>query len=213
MAYHKFLDVAVIPSATEDEVWVIVERVIDGVTVSYLEQMQPRDYGDLEDAWFVDSGISFAGAPIGVLIGLDHLEGETVSVFSGGVFVANRIVTDGEVTLEESVTQAIVGLPYRYKLKPMRFDIGNQFQTTKGSLKRFAELVISFFESSGAKYGVDADNLFDISDWPDTGLYTGDVVVAHEGGFDVEDSVIITGDEPLPCVVRAMIPRIEKTGR
>jgi hypothetical protein len=94
----------------------------------------------------------------------------------------------------------------------MRFDIHTPGGTTKGSLKRFAELVISFFESAGAKYGVDVDNLFEI-DWPDDELYTGDKVVAHEGGFSVEDSVIITTDEPLPLIVRAIVPRIEKTGR
>lgn len=43
--------------------------------------------------------------------------------------------------------------------------------------------------------------------------YTGDVVVSTDGGFGVEDNFVISGDDPLPCVVRAIVPRKEKTGR
>jgi len=52
-----FESVAVISSGEdEDEVWVSVERVIDGTTSRCIEQFQPQDWGDQEDAWFVDSG-------------------------------------------------------------------------------------------------------------------------------------------------------------
>jgi hypothetical protein len=204
--------VAVIPSATEDEVWFLTSKSIAADQVGYLEQMQPRNYGDLEDAWFVDCGILYYGDPATVFTGLDHLEDEEVAILGDGVLFDRETVASGNITLATAVSRAIIGLPFRSTVKPMRFDIHTPGGTTKGSLKRFAELVISFFESAGAKYGVDVDNLFEI-DWPDDELYTGDKVVAHEGGFDLEDSVIITSDEPLPLIVRAIVPRIEKTGR
>jgi len=53
--------IAVIPGDGEDEIWVSVERTIDSSTVRYIEQFQPRDFGDAEDAFFVDSGLSFDG--------------------------------------------------------------------------------------------------------------------------------------------------------
>ena len=56
-----FESVATIPGTDEDEVWVIVNRTVDGSTVRYVEQFQPRDWGDQEDAWFVDSGLEFDG--------------------------------------------------------------------------------------------------------------------------------------------------------
>jgi hypothetical protein len=174
--------------------------------------MQPRNYGDLEDVWFVDCGSAYDSTPATVFDGLDRLNGMKVAILADGVEQAQQTVTDGAITLVTAASRVIVGLPFRSTLKPMRFDIHTTQGSTKGSLKRFAELVMSFFESAGAKYGVDVDTLFEI-DWPTTGLYTGDKVVAHEGGFEVEDSVIITTDEPLPLIVRAMIPRIEKTGR
>ena len=61
-----FESVAVIPGPTEDEVWFSVERLINGSTVRYIEQLQPRDWGaDQNDIFFVDSGLTFdGGAPV-----------------------------------------------------------------------------------------------------------------------------------------------------
>ena len=53
--------VAIIPGTGEDEVWVSVERIINGSTFRYIEQFQPRDYDDQEDGFFVDSGLTFDG--------------------------------------------------------------------------------------------------------------------------------------------------------
>lgn len=216
--------VAVIASATEDEVWLVVARVIGGTTVRYLEQMQPREVDDQEDMWFVDSGLSLDTADAdGLVSGLEHLEGEEVAILVDGAVVPRQTVVGGSVNVGiPIVAKCIVGLPFRYKLKPMRFDL-QVGGGTKGTLKRFAELVVSFYRTLNAEYGTDAQlaagKLFKIN-WRTTepygtppALYTGDKVVTCEGGFDVEDSIVLTGDDPLPCVVRAMIPRIEVTGR
>lgn len=68
VAWHEhttegdYESVAVIPGDGEDEVWVSVERTINSSTVRYVEQFQPRDFGDdQEDAFFVDSGLTFDG--------------------------------------------------------------------------------------------------------------------------------------------------------
>jgi hypothetical protein len=129
-----------------------------------------------------------------------------------------QTVTSGAITLTEAASRVIVGLPFRYELKPMRFDLQVD-GTTKGSLKRIAEVVISFYRTLNAEYGTDTDNLFNI-DWrteeaygSPPALFTGDKVVAHEGGFSVEDEFVITGNDPMPCVVRAIVPRIEVVGR
>jgi hypothetical protein len=88
-----------------------------------------------------------------------------------------------------------------------------------GSLRRFAEVVASFYKTLNTEYGVDVNSLFRI-DWRTTEaygtppeLYTGDKILQPEGGFSPEDSLIVTGNDPLPCTVRALIPRIEITGR
>jgi len=57
----SFESVGVIPGDDEDEVWLIVNRTINGSTVRYIEQMQPRTWTAQADCFFVDSGLSFDG--------------------------------------------------------------------------------------------------------------------------------------------------------
>lgn len=210
--------VAVIPGSTEDEVWMICQRSIGGSDVRYVEQMQPRYVADQEDQWFVDCAAEYDSTATTTMDGLDHLEGEEVTVLADGAAVPAQTVDGGEITLDDSASRIIAGLPYRYQLKPMRFDL-QMDGTTKGSLKKIPEVVVSFYKTLNAEYGIDTDNLFNI-DWrteetygTPPALFTGDKVVAHEGGFDVDDSFVITDDGPFPCTVRAIVPRIESIGR
>jgi len=53
--------VASIPGDTEDEVWLIVKRTINGATKRYIERMSTRHFGNKEDAFFVDSGLTWDG--------------------------------------------------------------------------------------------------------------------------------------------------------
>jgi hypothetical protein len=50
-------DVASIATATEDHVYFVVRRFINGETVQFVERMASRQFENLEDAWFLDSAI------------------------------------------------------------------------------------------------------------------------------------------------------------
>jgi hypothetical protein len=91
--------------------------------------------------------------------------------------------------------------------------------TSKGSVKKITEAVVSFENTLNARYG-DGTDTYDWN-WRETSaeystppdLVTGDKVAVADGGFDVEDSFQIEGNDPCPCTVRAIIPRVEVTGR
>lgn len=219
--------VAVIPSSTEDEVWLVVTRIINGSTVRYLEQMQPRDWSagtnDDTDQWFVDSGLDYDGAATTTLTGLDHLEGEEVCILADGAVVANQTVTNGAITLTTAASRVIAGLPFRYKLKPMRMDFTSGGHTTQTQIKRIGEVAISFYKSAMVEYGKTSDiaagTLFKLN-WRTTedydsppDLFTGDKICNPEGGFDKDDDLIITGNAPVNCTIRAILPRVDVTGR
>lgn len=212
--------VAVIPGDGEDEVWLSVGRVVNDVVVRYIERMKPRDWGiDNEDMFFIDSGLTYDSTPTTSISGLSHLEGETVAILGDGAVLPTQVVSGGAITLDESVSVAQVGLPFTYKLKPMRMDQNTSKGTSKGSIKKIAEAVISFYKTLNAKYS-DGRTTYKIP-WRETSaeyssppdLVTGDKVVVADGGFDVEDPFQIEGNDPTPCSVRAIIPRIEITGR
>jgi hypothetical protein len=212
--------VAVIPSTSEDEVWVTCNRTINGSAVRYIERMKPRDWGDdMEDMFFVDSGLTYDGDSTSTITGLDHLEGETVAILADGAVQPSKTVSSGAITLTDAASVVQVGLPYTYKLKPMRMDQNTQQGTSKGSVKKITEAVISFYKTLNARYG-DGTDTYDIN-WRETSaeyttppdLVTGDKVVVADGGFSVEDPFQIEGSDPMPCSIRAIIPRIEQTGR
>ncbi|KKK48174.1 hypothetical protein LCGC14_3147790, partial [marine sediment metagenome] len=82
--------VAVIPGTNEDEVWIAIERTINGSVVRYIEQLQPTDWGSNQDSmFFVDSGLSFDGGANQVITGITKASPAVVSVSQHGY-------TDGE---------------------------------------------------------------------------------------------------------------------
>jgi len=238
------LSVCVTPGEDEDEIYISVFRTIIGETVTYesktvtyedetvtlvsyvtyIEKMMPRLFGtDIEDAFFVDSGITFESAIATTTVtGLTHLVGETVTILADGEVQDSKVVDeDGEIELDTAANKVQVGLPFTYKLEPMRPDISGPGGITHGSLVKVPEMGISFLNAMNAKYGVDDDTLYDI-DWTNaqwennteiTGLFAGDVVVSVDGGFTLDNNLIISGSSPLPCTVRALIPRMDVTGR
>lgn len=153
------------------------------------------------------------------------MEGETVKILGTDVNdntkkYDDETVTGGIITLMELsphahnfVRKATVGLPFRYTLSPMRLDITGAGGTSHGSIGHIDKLVISFLNTLGAQYGSTLNDLKDIDFDSLTSLNTGDFVVSFDGGYSIDDTIYISGNNPFPCTVRAIIPRKEKTGR
>jgi len=55
---HSFESVATIPTSSHDQVWVIVNRTINGSTARYIEYIESKFFSQ-EDAFFLDSGLSY----------------------------------------------------------------------------------------------------------------------------------------------------------
>ena len=213
--------VCITPSTSEDVITLTVKRTINGSTVRFIEEMQPRDWGSTTsaaDSFFVDAGIVDTGGDVTV-DGLDHLEGETVAILGDGAVQASKVVNGGEITIDETADRVVVGLPYTYQVSPMRLDVSTARGTTSGSVKKISELIISFFATMNAQVGDGIGTSYDIN-WRTTEdygsppeLFTGMKKVTFTGGFSTEDNIVISGSDPLPCMVRALIPSIDVTGR
>lgn len=219
--------VCIIPSTDEDQIWISVQRSVNSSDVTYIEKMMPRDFGsDTDDAFFIDSGLTTT-APAATIT-LAHLVGETVSILADGVVMDDAVVGVAgatDVKLAGVATNATVvqaGLPYTSKLEPMRPDITGGDGTTHGTLVKVPEMVVSLLNSANVQYGVSDDELLDIDIDNDEnavnnseidGLFTGDIVVTVGGGFSIDNNLIISTDAPSPCIVRALVPRMDVTGR
>lgn len=203
--------VCVIPGTDEDEVWLVVQRT-NGL---FIEQMQPR-----ADQWFVDCGVAY-GAVGPTFTGLDHLEGLEVAVNVDGSDRNRQTVTNGQITIDSAAatTGAIIGLPFTYLVEPVRLDTRGPKGDSHGSITKVTEVGVSFYETTGAQYGTDENNLWPIQ-WrttekygTPTTLFTGDKALTFRGGYSTNQTLVITGDDTNPCTVRAIVVRGEQAGR
>lgn len=127
----------------------------------------------------------------------------------------------GDITLQSGATKnwvrkAIVGLSYRYTVRPMRLDVATQDGSMLGSTKKIHAIIASFYNTFGAQYGDSLTTLKSIK-WPaettDAALFTGDRELPFYGGFSSDDNIYISGNGCYPCTIRALIVRMEKTGQ
>ena len=213
----KCKSVAVIDVDTdEDQVWVIVERTINGATKKYVEYLTPYNFNsDLEEIHFVDSGLTYSGASTSTLSGLDHLEGETVKIIINGATHPDRVVSAGSISLDITTTDAVVGLGYSSLLQTMRIDEGSGI-TDQTKTKRIYDVTVRFFETVGAKVGPNEDNL-DIIPFRDSSaamtapvpLFTGDKSTEFPSDYGTDGFVVVKQDQPLPMTILAIYARLE----
>jgi hypothetical protein len=93
--------VAVVPGADEDEVWIAIERTINGSTVRYIEQLQPYDYGDQEDAFFVDSGLTYDGGAAVTITGITQANPAVVTAAAHGLSDGDQVRISSVVGMTE----------------------------------------------------------------------------------------------------------------
>ena len=203
---------------TEDEVWVIVKRTINGATKRYVECFSDFDFDetDANDFKFLDSHLSYSGSATTTLSGLAHLEGQTVSILADGAAHANKVVNSGAISLDRSVTKACVGLSYDSILQTMRIEGGAAEGTSQGKTKRISKVVLRLFETVGVKVGPSLTNLELIpfrttssllSNPVDT-LLSGDKEIEFNDDYNSDGFIFIKQDQPLPCSILAIYPTL-----
>lgn len=213
--------VATIPAPTtdRDQVWVAVQRNINGSTVRTVELMQKfwEDGDVLDDAYFVDCGATYSGGATSTVSGLTWLVGQTVSVLANGAVHPDCVVSaGGTITLTRSATVVQVGLGYASTGTTMRIEAGGADGPAQGKLKRIHRAIFRFFQSVGIK--VQATNRpaypepfrtsADLMDNP-VALYTGDKRWAWDGTYELEGQVSWTQDQPLPSNVLMVVAQLD----
>lgn len=106
-----FESCCVVAEGEEDALYVVVKRTINGTTKRYVERLHSRLFAELKDAFFVDCGLTYSGAPSATITGLGHLEGKQVAILGDGGVMPAQTVTAGAITLQHAVSTAHVGLP------------------------------------------------------------------------------------------------------
>jgi len=214
----KVLRVACIPGADADELWAITTRTIDGGTKQYIERLDQEFYPstpeDKSGAFYVDCGLSYSGAPITLVSGLDHLKGETVTILADGSARASKVVNaSGQITLDRAASVIHVGLGYTAKLRSIRYEAGGNEGTSQTKTGRIQRLGLRLLNTLGVKFGPSEDKLQEIQFRmgfhkmdQSPSLFTGDQVVNFPGDYDRGRQVTVVADQPYPCTITGLVP-------
>lgn len=202
---------------SEYQVWVIVKRTINGATKRYVEYLHNQDFDETDDTSFnyLDSQLAYDGSATTTISGLDHLEGEEVSILADGATHPNKTVSSGAITLDRSSTKVKVGLPYVSLLQTMRIDAGSQNGTSQSKTKRIYEITARLYESIGIEIGPDLDNMERIpfrssANLMDSGVnvFTGDKDIEFRGNYETDGFIFVRQNQPLPLTVLSLYPRL-----
>lgn len=210
------ISIAPAPDGSYDEVWMIVRRTIDGATKRYVEYME-RGYqegDDQEDCFYVDSGLTYDGAPATTISGIDHLEGCTVKVLADGAGHPDCAVSSGAITLDKAASVVQVGLPAPCLYESMRIEGGSAEGTSQGKIKRCNKVVIRYYNTLGGKVGPSTNKLRELN-WRQgsdplgqaPSIFTGDVLVEWDGDYETDNRIVIYNDSPYPQTVVAIYPQ------
>nr|BAR33713.1 hypothetical protein [uncultured Mediterranean phage uvMED] len=202
----------------EDELWVIVKRTINSATKRYVECFSDFDFDETDSTnfRFLDSHLTYDGSATTTLSGLSHLEGQSVSILADGSAHTNKTVSSGAITLDRSVTKAVVGLSYDSVLQTMRIEGGAAEGTSQGKTKRISKVVLRLFETVGVKVGPSLTNLETIPfrttsspmGTPVSTFLAGDKEIEFNDDFNSDGFIFVKQDQPLPCSVLAIYPTL-----
>ncbi|NJO36284.1 MAG: hypothetical protein HC871_00145 [Rhizobiales bacterium] len=151
-------------AVTDTRTFLLVERA-NGVFVEVLT-----------DDLFVDAGLQLSEAvPTTLWSGLDHLEGQTVTILTDAGIVESAVVSSGQITLAAAASAIAVGLPYTHVVEPLAPATTSTSGRTQEPLYRPIRLVLRVLETSSLRVDTGSgprDLLFPVSSQPTP--FTGD---------------------------------------
>lgn len=221
-------------SDERNELWAIVKRTINGATTRYIEFVERafegpirHDYdsdgawksaviSEQQDAFYVDSGLTYDGAATTSITGLDHLEGETVKVLADGAIHPDKTVSSGAITLDYSVSKVQAGLGYNHTYKSLKLAQGARAGTAVGKVKRIHSVTFVLLDTATFQFGKDLDSLQNVefrvvADAMDTAvpLFTGEKNRDFNGQYDRDARIHVQSNAPLPFAVLAIAPELK----
>lgn len=201
----------------EDRVYLLVRRTVSGVVKTFVERMASARWESQEDCCFLDCAISYSyDDPQRTFNNLWHLEGETVWGLIDGQVIKDLTVSDGSVTLPDTVDavrKATFGIPFSATVQtnPVMIQAGN-IGSNAGRKQQPGEVVLHLMDTRGILVGAARPDLSEptvyelpprnTEAWgePD-GLLNGKYQVDVPNVVSGECALYIKQDDPLPLTL------------
>jgi len=132
----KFISVAEL----NNEIYVVVERLVNAATVYYLEKFDWTKTVDCHATGSLTSGTTWGG--------FTHLIAETVSAMSGDSYLGDYVVDgSGEITVDEDVASLHAGLNFTRTITTLPVSGALSDGPISGQRKRISQVVMYVYEA------------------------------------------------------------------
>lgn len=203
----KFESCAVVAEGAEDVLYCVVRRELASGMQRFIERLNSRTFTRQEEAFFVDCGLSYQGAAVNEIHGLEHLEGETVALLADGAVLPETVVRGGKVRLPVKAKTVHIGLPLVSDMQtlPVAAQIDSAFG--QGRKKNVNKVVLRVWRSSGIWVGPAEDKLTEAKQRRDESygqppaLRSGEIEVLIQPTWDDGGQVFVRQTQPLPLTV------------
>jgi len=147
---------------------------------------------------------------------LDYLEGKTVQILRDGAVEEEQTVSGGEITLTKPGYDIIIGLGYTAEVETMPIAVQTQsFGTSQGQLKRPVKGVLKvidtmWIEIEGGSFDEDVfERRWNLEMGKPNPLYTGDVTVNFTNDSNLNSTIKIKQELPLPMNLLSLAVKVE----
>ena len=149
-----FESLCVITENGEDMLYVVVNRTVNGMAQRFVERLHTRNFPTLADAFFVDCGAQYNGAPATVVSGLTWLIGATVNILADGAVSPPQVVdVTGSITLPVAASKITVGLPITAQIQTLPVAAQVDGGLGQGHPKNVNKAWLRVYRSSGLQVG------------------------------------------------------------
>jgi hypothetical protein len=218
-AAAKVEALALIPSAdgSRDELYLQVERYINGGTKRYIEYMTKfwETTDDQDEAVHLDCAWTQLSDPASAVIDqLHHLEGESVQIYADGARYPDQTVSNGLLTVSMTNSILTVGYGYNSDGQNLPLEGGSHDGSSSSKIRRVHRIGFNLLDALGLTFGRDADSLQEllVAEWGFTygvavPLFTGIVRKRFESDYDLLGQVYWRCNGPFPATLLAIMPQ------
>lgn len=206
-----------ISEGVKDVLYLSVQRTVNGVTKRFIERLDLDEEILLEDAFHVDCGLTYAGASISVVTGLNHLEGETVSILADGATHPPKVVSSGQIVLDYSASKIAVGLPYVSRITTLPVALQAE-AFAQGTIKNINRVYARVYRTGDIYAGPADKELTRYQDRTDASygslpaMQTGELNIEINPSWGSDGLITIENRDPTPMTVLSLVLEVATGG-
>jgi hypothetical protein len=211
------IDLFVMPGGVEDKVYYVVQRTINGSTVTYFERWALESEcvgGSINKN--IDAHVVITNGSPSTSVAAPSLAGETCVVWADGADVGTLTLDgSGNGTLAVAATNVVIGIGYTAQFQTAKLAFAAQAGTAINMIKSIDNIgvVLANTHSQGLLYGPDFSDLDNMPLTEGGTTYaTGTVWSAYDndtfafgGRWDTDSRLCLQAASPRPCNVLSVV--------